>query len=139
MSPYDPDRPALPPLDPDIEEALRKAVSEFNSGRFFESHETLEEVWIETHGRSRLFLQGLIQVAAGFFHLGNGNRVGAGRQLHRGIQKLLGYPEVYGGVDLASLRRSAGRWLARIEAAPIPPPPIEELPKIRFVDEERPS
>ena len=135
MSPYDPSRPALPPLDPEIDRAVREAVAQFNAGCFFECHDTLEEVWIETRGRSRLFLQGLIQVAAGFHHLGNGNRVGAGRQLHRGIQKLIGYPEGYAGIDLASLRRSAGRWLARIEAAPVPPPTIEDLPKIRLLGE----
>lgn len=37
----------------------------FNRGRFFEAHEEWEKLWLHAHGARRLFLQGLIQIAAG--------------------------------------------------------------------------
>jgi hypothetical protein len=37
----------------------------FNRGRFFEAHEEWEKLWLRAHGARRLFLQGLIQIAAG--------------------------------------------------------------------------
>ena len=37
----------------------------FNRGRFFDAHEAWERLWMHAHGPTRLFLQGLIQIAAG--------------------------------------------------------------------------
>jgi len=37
----------------------------FNRGRFFDAHEAWEALWLHAHGPRRLFLQGLIQIAAG--------------------------------------------------------------------------
>lgn len=70
-----------------------KAVAEFNSWRFYDCHETLEDVWRECGGkaigkdigqRDELadFYQGIIKVAAGFHHLFRGN--------YAGVLKVLG-------------------------------------------------
>src|SRR2546427_12740985 len=75
-------------LDP-IQEAIRL----FNETYFFEAHEVLEEVWRQEHGEPRLFLQGLIQVCAGYHHFQNGNLVGAIPLLQRGADKMRRYPE----------------------------------------------
>ncbi|MFN0147149.1 MAG: DUF309 domain-containing protein [Dehalococcoidia bacterium] len=58
---------------------LRQACAEFNGGRYFECHETLEEIWQEEAGDVRDLYKGLIQVAAAFVHLTRGNYVGADR------------------------------------------------------------
>ncbi len=60
---------------------LRKACEEFNSGNYFECHETLEEVWHEEDGPVREFYKGLIQLAAAFVHISRGNLAGADRLL----------------------------------------------------------
>jgi predicted metal-dependent hydrolase len=63
-------------------DALAKALQEFNSWRFYDCHETLEDVWREAGGKGcgggyAGFYQGLIKVAAGFHHILRGNHHGA--------------------------------------------------------------
>jgi hypothetical protein len=58
---------------------LAQACREFNEGRFFECHETLEEIWQEEQGELRDLYKGLIQVAAAFVHLTRDNYIGAER------------------------------------------------------------
>jgi predicted metal-dependent hydrolase len=90
-------------MKPSLDPRLVKGVEEFNNHRFFECHETLEEIWLEEHGEDRLFYQGLIQVAAGYLKWEQGVLIGAIKLWQRGLEKLEGYPGVHLGVDLASL------------------------------------
>ena len=69
---------------------LQKGIALFNRGRFFDCHEVLEELWLESSGDRKKFLQGLIQLAVALHHLRNGNRVGAERLLAAGVEKLAG-------------------------------------------------
>jgi hypothetical protein len=70
---------------------LRLACEQFNSGRYFECHETLEELWQEERGNVRDLYKGLIQVAAAFVHVSRGNLKGANRLL----RTALGYLDPY--------------------------------------------
>ena len=49
----------------------------FNQQDFFEAHEVWEDLWAESHGDERRFVQGLIQAAVGLFHFSGGNLGGA--------------------------------------------------------------
>jgi uncharacterized protein len=69
-------------------EALIKAAGQFNRHEFWESHETLEAVWLEAPEPYKTFLQGLIQAAAGFLHIENCNYIGAINLLTRALEKL---------------------------------------------------
>ena len=60
----------------------------FNRGCYFESHEVLEEVWKITSGEEKLWVQGLIQAAAGFHKLKLGFPDGALKLLKRSAAKL---------------------------------------------------
>jgi predicted metal-dependent hydrolase len=102
-----------PSLTPAEKAAFEKGVAEFNRGHFYECHDTLEELWAGVRGPSRDFFQGLIQVAVGFYHLGNDNPVGAGRLFDRALKRLAGYPGRYGGIDLDALRSSVAEWRPR--------------------------
>jgi len=74
----------LPPLtQAQKREALAKAIREFNSWRFYDCHETLEDVWRAERSELKDFYQGVIKVAAGFHHLLRGN--------HKGTVNLLGH------------------------------------------------
>jgi predicted metal-dependent hydrolase len=119
---------ALPP-------ALRRGVDEFNRAYFFEAHEILEDVWRETRGPLQLFYQGLIQLAVGFYHLGNGNRRGARNQLEKGLAKLEGFQPVCQGIDVQSLCQDVRCWLNRLKAASPGELAVnrEQLPKIRWM------
>lgn len=63
---------------------LQKAIDEFNSGEWFECHETLEELWVGEQGELRDFYQGLLQIAVALYHWRNGNFKGAVLLLQRG-------------------------------------------------------
>jgi predicted metal-dependent hydrolase len=67
---------------------FHEGIDLFNTGRFFECHEVLEEVWLEFSGDRKKFLQGLIQLTVALHHLKNNNRVGAERLLVAAADKL---------------------------------------------------
>jgi len=67
---------------------FREGAALFNRSRFFECHEVLEELWLESSGERKLFLQGLIQIAVALHHFGNRNFLGARRLLEAGAEKI---------------------------------------------------
>jgi uncharacterized protein len=97
------------------EEQFRRGIDEFNRGCFFECHDTLEDLWHETRGVDRLFLQGLIQVSVGFYHLLNRNFKGATSQFTRGLNKLQQYRPSHRGVELEDFLKNILGWLALAE------------------------
>jgi predicted metal-dependent hydrolase len=103
-------------LSEDDRRLLARGMAEFNAGLFFECHDTLEEVWSGVRGPSRDFFQGLIQLAVGFYHLGNDNRRGAATMLRRALSRLGKYGDRHAGVELRNLRREVAEWLERVEA-----------------------
>jgi predicted metal-dependent hydrolase len=110
------DAPPFPPvLSPEEQVSFAKGVDEFNEGLFFECHDTLEELWSGVRGPARDFFQGLIQVAVGFYHLGNGNHIGAERLLGRALKRLEPYPDHYGGIDVGDLRGEVSAWLGALD------------------------
>ena len=91
-------------------DAFRDGIRLFNEEYFFEAHEHLEGLWHLERGEGRAFLQGLIQVCAGFHHFQNGNFIGALALLQRGPDKMRKYPTHYMGID-------AGTLLVKVENA----------------------
>lgn len=118
--------PAAPQLTPEEGAAFGRGVSEFNAGRYFECHDTLEDLWSGIRGPSRDFFQGLIQVAVAFHHLGNGNRAGARSLLEKALGRLEKYGDAHLGLDLGAHRAELRRWLERVrsegEVPPLPRP-----------------
>jgi predicted metal-dependent hydrolase len=130
--------PPEPALSPEERAAFEKGVAEFNAGLFYECHDTLENLWSGVRGPSRDFLQGLIQVAVGLYHLGNGNRAGAKSLLGRAWKRLERYPDAYGGLDLRALRTRLASWEQALEEeAPLAafaetPPRLHPAPPATF-------
>jgi predicted metal-dependent hydrolase len=96
-------------------EQFERGVDEFNRGYFFECHDTLEDLWHETRGNDRLFLQGLIQVSVGFYHFFNSNYKGATSQFTKGLGKLEQYRPSHRGIELEQFLRSVVGWLSMAE------------------------
>jgi predicted metal-dependent hydrolase len=92
----------------------------FNNGHFYEAHEHWEEVWLETPNPEKMFLQGLIQVAAAFHHHSRANLPGTRNLLHAGLQKLDRFPGVHGGLEIEALRQAVREWLDALNAGEIP-------------------
>jgi uncharacterized protein len=80
-----------------------EGIAEFNRHRFFEAHEVWEDLWRGHRDDDRTFLQGLIQVAAGCYHLQTDNLSGALSLLLKGQAKLRRYGSAHAGIDLDGL------------------------------------
>ena len=93
-----------PTLTASERDAFDRGVAEFNTGYYFECHDTLEDMWTGIRGPSRDFFQGLIQVSVAFYHLGNGNLAGAESMSRRALKRFERYPDRYFGFDLAAQR-----------------------------------
>lgn len=83
----------------------------FNERDFYECHEVLEDLWMETSGEERPYYQGLIQTATAFYHLENGNATGARKLFTSGLDYLKPYPDHYKGFDLGAYRAVCSQWL----------------------------
>jgi predicted metal-dependent hydrolase len=69
--------------------AFERGRDLFNRGRFFEAHEEWEKLWLHAHGPRRLYLQGLIQIAASCHKaFERGDRRGCAALLAAGLEKI---------------------------------------------------
>ena len=116
----------------DKDRLFRKGLEAFNSGHFFDAHEHWEEVWLETLDPEKMFLQGLIQVAAAFHHYSRANRQGTQNLLQAGLTKIERFPHGHGGLELEPLRVAVRRWLAALERGE--DPPKNEIPRIELLN-----
>ena len=116
-----------PPWD-----ALARGAELFNRGQYWEAHEAWEELWLELEDAQKLFVQGLIQVAAGYFKATVQMQPGGCvKLLTTALQKLDRLPPDYMGVEtrrfLPAVRATlseASRWLSgeipRLDPALLP-------------------
>jgi predicted metal-dependent hydrolase len=112
-------RPALADLDAATRDALKKGIEEFNAWRFYDCHETLEDVWREVGSKGEQgtladFYQGIIKVAAGFHHVLRNNHKGAVNLLSDAFRLLEPFRPATLGVDVEALLRGVRRCLDRI-------------------------
>lgn len=80
----------------------REGVRLFNEEEFFECHDVLEELWSESVGDERKFLQGLIQASIALFHFGNENFGGAKKLYLSASSKLDPYRDEFMGIRLSA-------------------------------------
>ncbi len=108
-------RTTLPPLTEDAKrEALAKGIREFNSWRFYDCHETLEDVWRAEASDLVDFYQGIIKVAAGFHHLLRGNHKGTVNLLGHALTLLAPYRPSCLGLNVQRLIDEAGACYQRL-------------------------
>lgn len=106
-----------------------RGIELFNAQHFFDAHEIWEDVWRETTGPEKKFLQGLIQVAVAFHHHSTGNLAGARSLLARAHKNLSVYPGEYRGIRLADLLISVAKWQESLAAGRATPalPVLEQI------------
>ena len=97
------------------------------AGRFWDSHEALEEAW-RSSGSD--FYQGLILYASAWVHWERRNAHGVRAQLDKALKRLDLYPAAYLGLNVAELRahcvavrqdvaRNPDSWPDRVAALPL--------------------
>ena len=123
-------------MDDAILKGIRKGIEEFNAEAFFEAHDTWEDVWMDLRGENRLFLQGLIQVAIGYYHMTCENFDGSAHLLTRAIEKLETYPGVVEGILLAPLLEQVRLSLVAVQQTRVGNNPVSfwTFPKIALQD-----
>ena len=114
--------------------ALRRGAALFDAGRFWDAHEAWEEAWLEEEGDVRLFLQGLIQVAAGYHKATVQLQPnGCVKLLRSGLDKLETLPPEFLGVPLRLFLPEVVRTLEearRWQAGQLTEFPRELIPKL---------
>jgi uncharacterized protein len=104
-------------MDPQTKDRLfQQGLESFNSEHFYDAHEHWEEVWLQTPNPDKMFLQGLIQVAAAYHHFSRANNLGCRNLLHAGLLKLEFFPEEHWGLAIEPLRASVRQWLVPLRA-----------------------
>ena len=92
------------------------AIDEFNDGYYFESHETLEDLWMVTPLPERDLFQAIIQLAAAMVHHARGEYPGILKLLDAAADKLRGFLPSAVGVDVAALLSDVERTRSEIVA-----------------------
>jgi predicted metal-dependent hydrolase len=95
------------------------AIAQFNDGYYFESHETLEDLWMVTPVPERDMFQAVIQIAAAFVHYARGEYPGIVKLLDAAADKLRPFAPERLDIDIAMLL--AGVVRARDEIAALGP------------------
>ena len=95
---------------------LYDAIDQYNRHWYFESHETLEDLWMVTPWPERQFMQALIQLAAAFVHFVRGEYPGVLKLLDASAEKLGEFKPEQFAVDTAVLLAEVERVRAEIEA-----------------------
>lgn len=84
-------------------ELLAKGILQFNAQEYFDCHETLEELWKDYKESDREAIQGIIQLAVGYYHLKRGNKPGALKLFERGSARVDKFAPVWQQRDLSDV------------------------------------
>lgn len=86
-----------------IDRRFKKGIELFNRRKFFECHEVIEGLWLETEDEYKELYKGVIQAAVALHHLSRGNLTGA-NELHQTSQNYLKrYVPAAQGLDVEKL------------------------------------
>ena len=88
----------------EMEALFQKGLDEYEKGDYFEAHEAWEDLWSDYYLPDRKFVQGLIQLAVSFVHLGNGNMTGARNLLKKCQNKFTDYKGIKRNINLDELK-----------------------------------
>ena len=87
-----------------MESLFQKGLAEYEKGDYFEAHEAWEDLWSDYQLSDRKFIQGLIQLAVSFVHLGNGNMIGAKNLLKKCKNKFSEYTGIHRNINVDELK-----------------------------------
>ena len=94
---------------------LLKGIEEFNLGKYYECHDTLEELWMAEPRPVRSLYQGVLQIGVAFYHLGRSRYRPVVTLLERGSGYLEPFAPACMGIDVTGLIEGAARCLADVK------------------------
>ena len=119
---------------------LREGIRLFNAGRYFESHESLEDFYLHTEQEHKPFLEGLIQLAAALRLFSDfAETKGPVRMVRQALIRLENYQPTYLGVRVKKLTQTMDVWTREMEATETaktnsaPRAPMPKIPLQRFL------
>jgi predicted metal-dependent hydrolase len=111
---------------------LREGIELFNQGRFFDCHEVLEGLYLETEDANKPFLEGLIQLAAAFrMFCDFGEVKGAVRMIYQALIRFENYQPAFLRVRVQDLCTAAEAWAKAAERSE-DKPSASSIPKIQI-------
>ena len=87
----------------------------FNEREFYDAHEYWEELWLEYHLSDKKFVQGLIQMTVGYYHLSTGNKKGALSLFNKCLNKMQLFTPDNRGIDVEEIIDRINRSIDIIE------------------------
>ncbi|MGH7766269.1 MAG: DUF309 domain-containing protein [Candidatus Binatia bacterium] len=95
---------------------LREGIRLFNAGRYFESHEALEEYYQRAEETHRAFLEALVQLAAALRLARDFDEAkGPARMVRQALIRLENYRPIYLGIKVAGLMQAMEAWANETE------------------------
>ena len=75
----------------------------FNDKKYYDAHESWEELWTEYQLEDDIFIQGLIQLSVAFFHITNLNLKGSRNLFKKCLPKLKFFPPNHRSLNLSEI------------------------------------
>ena len=85
------------------EKLFQEGMKQYKAMDYFEAHEAWEDLWSDYYLEDKKFVQGLIQLAVSFVHIGNGNMIGAKSLLRKSKEKFQEFSGVHWGINVSVL------------------------------------
>ncbi len=87
----------------------------FNRQMYYEAHDVLEDLWLQTKDHDHFFYKGLIQLAGAFVHLKKSKLNPAARLFQLVLKNLTPYSPTFKEFDVHELIRRVKTWLSLLE------------------------
>ena len=82
------------------EKLFQEGMKQYKAKDYFEAHEAWEDLWSDYYLEDKKFVQGLIQLAVSFVHIGNGNLIGAKNLLRKCKEKFNEFTGIHRGIQI---------------------------------------
>ena len=95
-------------------ELFNKGLEAYNERKFYEAHEYWEDLWSDYVLPDAKFIQALIQLSVGYFHITNSNKRGAINLLNKSLNKFKLFKGVQRRIDVLSITANINDILSHL-------------------------
>lgn len=93
----------------------KSGLESFRKHNFYDAHEYWEDLWSDYRLSDAKFIQGLIQLSVGYFHISNLNVNGARGLLNKCKPKLNEFAPIYNDLDIIIIINSIDKSLEYLD------------------------